>query len=91
MDVKTPRFSTTSPTFMVDQLSYHKETRTFVGEISSLDKEACDFFTIYNPKTGNKRTFVFEGTDRSDRGEDVCGWRYSCIEDRSIKALIIND
>lgn len=90
--VKTRKLPFTSPvTFTVDQFSFVKETRTFVEEISSLNTEVKDSFSIYNPKTGNKRSFLYVGTDMTDGGEEIAGWRYVCVEDSSIKALVIND
>ena len=76
---------------LTTHFSYHKETKTFVSEISLLagSIDTIHYFTLYNPKTGNSKIFNLKSIDKDGSGEDIYGWNYET--DCGLKALIIND
>ena len=76
---------------VTDNLHYHKEDKTLSAEMSDLPPGFSTKHTIivYNPKTGNTKTFTHYGNDVDGSGEDVYGYKYRSQD--GIELLIIND
>ena len=74
-----------------DYLHYNKEDKTLSAEMSDLPPGFSTKHTIivYNPKTGNTKTFTHYGNDVDGSGEDVYGYKYRSQD--GIELLIIND
>ena len=85
-----------NPKLKLANLSWHKETSTFVGEISCILHENKQFvsqndISIENIETHNCIVFKFDKCDIQN-GE-IQGWRYKAIEGhtKNCSLLIIND
>ena len=85
--------------FTTDDFDYHKDSKRFCNEASTLDLGARDWngyrkipaekvVEITNPKTGVSVIFNFKYADIT-RDDEVAGWNYESRD--GIKLLIIND
>ncbi len=60
------------------QFTYHKESRTFVGERSEIPTLG-GWITLVSHKTGKEMVYYFVGTDKDAEGEVIC-WKFNEVK-----------
>jgi hypothetical protein len=79
--------------FTTDNFFYHKESKSFSQEVSSLNNECYDTIKLTNPKTNGSQIYKLVKTIWSGSGEDreVGGWEYQSTTRPELKLTIWND
>lgn len=76
----------TPPTISTRNFTYTTLTRTFTAEASDLSFiPGAPVIVLYNPRTGNKRGFVYTGPERDPEGEVVASTYRSALDGLTVR------